>query len=58
MEKIYKSEDVASILGIQPRTVLEWVKERRLKASKVGKRYFISESDLLTMLKKAKEEND
>jgi len=48
MEKNYSLKQVAEILGLKIRTVREWVKTGKLKASKydVSNRWFVTESEI------------
>lgn len=46
MEKLYTVTQVAEILTIHKRTIQRWIKERKLKASFVGNKYLVKESDL------------
>lgn len=39
MQEIYTSDQVAQILKIHPQTVLKFIREGKLKASKVGRGY-------------------
>lgn len=45
-EKILTPDQVAQILQVHPFTVLKFIKQGRLKASKLGRVYRIRESDL------------
>lgn len=45
-EKILTPEQVAQILQVHPFTVLKFIKQGKLKASKLGRVYRIRESDL------------
>ena len=38
-----KIKDVASILGVHPNTIRRWIKSGKLKATKVGRDWKISE---------------
>jgi excisionase family DNA binding protein len=43
---LYSAEEVASILGLHVRTVRGYVRDGRLPAVRIGKRYRIAEQDL------------
>lgn len=43
--KFLTVEEVANALRIHRATVTRWIKERRLPATKVGRRWLISEED-------------
>jgi excisionase family DNA binding protein len=45
-EEFLSVDQVAGILGLQPRTVRSFIKERRLKARKLGKEWRIRRQDL------------
>ncbi|HWA63015.1 MAG TPA: helix-turn-helix domain-containing protein [Caulobacteraceae bacterium] len=45
-EEVYTVESVAEQLRLHPKTVLRFIKEGRLRATKVGKSYRILRSDL------------
>jgi len=49
-ENILTSDQVAKILQIHPFTVLKFIKQGRLKASKIGRVYRIKESDVMQFL--------
>lgn len=51
-EKIYTPEQVGKILQIHPFTVLRYIKEKKIKASKLGRIYRIKEKDLENFLEK------
>lgn len=46
MQEIYTSEQVAKILQIHPQTVLKFIREGKLKGSKVGRGYRVKASDI------------
>lgn len=49
MEKRYTCDEVAEIYKVKVNTVWEWVRKKRLPATKIGKQYFIYPDDLKTM---------
>lgn len=46
MQEIYTSEQVAKILQIHPQTVLKFIREGKLRGSKVGRGYRVKASDI------------
>ena len=44
-------QEAAKVLGVIPRRVLQFIKEERLPANKVGRHWFIVRSDLETFKK-------
>ena len=50
MDKLLSVEEAAKILGVNEQTVRRWVREGRIKASKVGRLIRIKEEDLNTFL--------
>lgn len=50
MEKIYTTEQIASLLQIHPLTVLKYIKEGLLRAARLGRVYRITESSLVKFL--------
>lgn len=51
-EKIYTPEQVGKILQIHPFTVLRYIKEKKIRASKLGRVYRITEGALSEFLEK------
>jgi len=51
-ERILTSEQVARILQVHPFTVLKYIKQGKLKGSKLGRMYRIRESDVESFLNK------
>lgn len=45
------SQEVAKIVGVIPRRVLQFIKEGRLVAVKMGRQWFIKRSDLTAFMK-------
>jgi len=46
-DALYSSEHLARIFGVQPAAVRAWIRSGKLKARKLGKRYFVRGADLL-----------
>lgn len=46
MENAKQVEEVANIFSVHYRTVLLWIKQKRLKAIRIGKRYYISDDEI------------
>ncbi len=46
MEKLLTTEEVAKILRIHPTTIRNYIRAGKLKASKVGKAFRITEKDI------------
>lgn len=46
MQEIYTSEQVAKILQIHPQTVLKFIRDGKLRGSKVGRGYRVKASDI------------
>lgn len=44
--KLYSITDVEKILGVTHRTVLQYVRDKKLKAFKIGGRWKVTEGDL------------
>jgi excisionase family DNA binding protein len=45
-EKLYTVKEVAEIFSKTPRTIYEWIRSGELQASKLGRSYFVAESDI------------
>ncbi|HEV7976405.1 helix-turn-helix domain-containing protein [Amycolatopsis sp.] len=45
-QQLYSVDEVANLLGLHVRTVRNYVREGRLKATRIGKQYRISHEDL------------
>ncbi len=45
-DQLYSAEEAAAILGLQVRTVRNYVRDGRLAGARIGKQYRISRSDL------------
>lgn len=46
MDKVYTTKQIAKILQVDWRTVLNYIKSGKLKAFKLGRRYRIEDKDL------------
>jgi excisionase family DNA binding protein len=44
--QFYKSNEVTKIFGIHRNTFINWVKDGRIKASKIGRQYFVSKDEI------------
>lgn len=44
--RLYDMKEVGQLLGVTSQTVAKYIKEGRLSARAIGKRYFVSEDDL------------
>lgn len=49
LERLYTLDDVAIYLGVSVRTVRVWVREKRLRANRIGGQYRVAHSDLLAL---------
>lgn len=47
MEKIYSCEQVAERYSVKLSTVWRWIRNKKLRAFKTGKKYAVSEGDLM-----------
>ena len=52
IEKLYSVDEIADLLKINILTIYKWIKEKKVKAHKIGKRFYIKESDLQALLNK------
>lgn len=50
MDKLYTVEETAELLRVSTRTVRNYIKDGKLRASKLGKQYVIRESDINALL--------
>jgi len=50
--KLYTTEEIAALFKVHYKTVLRWIKLGKLPATKIGRRYYISEEDLQQLLQK------
>lgn len=48
--KIYTVQEVADLLHLTTRTIYKYIKEGKLTASQVGRKYFIKEEELKRLL--------
>ncbi len=57
MEKGYNVSQVADLLGIKQRTVREWIRIKKIKASKISgtRRWIVLESEILRLQEGEKE---
>ena len=46
MQKLYSCEYIAERYDVEVRTVWEWIRKKKLPASKIGKQYRVAEDDL------------
>lgn len=46
MPKMFTCEDIANRYGVQVITVWDWIRKKKLPATKIGKSYRISEDDI------------
>ena len=49
MDMFYQVEDIAARYGVTLGTVYDWIRRGRLTALKLGKRYYIRDSDIERM---------
>ena len=47
MEKLYTCEEIAERYSVKVLTVWDWIRKRKLAASKIGKSYRVKESALV-----------
>jgi len=52
MEKLFNVEELAQALRINKQTAQRFIREGKIKAHKVGKRYMVKESDIDAYLTK------
>lgn len=50
-DKLYTLQEVADYLKVSRQTIYNYVTAKRLKASKIGKEYRVTEKDLQNFLK-------
>lgn len=48
--KTYTTEEIAGLVHCHVKTVQRWIRERRLPARKVGRRWLVTEGDLQRFL--------
>lgn len=46
MNKVYNTAEVANILKVKPLTVRQYILDKRLRASQIGRSYIITEESL------------
>lgn len=56
MQEIYTSDQVAKILQVHPQTVLKFIREGKLRGSKVGRGYRVKASDIEKFLEDSAEQ--
>lgn len=56
MDNIYTPKEAAAILKVSERTVNEWLRSGKLKASKIGRQWRITETQLNEFLNKNQQE--
>lgn len=44
MEKLYTTEEIAELLLLHRETVMRYIREKKLKSIKIGKRYFVKQA--------------
>ena len=49
---IYDTRDIKDIFGISDSTIYRWVKQKKLKPSKIGKKLFFRKGHIETMMRK------
>ena len=47
MERVYSCEQVAERYSVKLSTVWRWIRMRKLRAIRTGKKYSVAESDLI-----------
>ncbi|WP_067051283.1 helix-turn-helix domain-containing protein [Methanofollis ethanolicus] len=52
IEPYYNAVDAGAILGASPQTVGRWIRSGELRATKIGRRWKIRESDLEAFIEK------
>jgi len=50
-EKIYKLNDFAKLMGVSRSAVIKWIKQGKIGAINIHGRWYISESELETLIK-------
>ena len=55
MERHYTVEEIAELLTLHPKTIQRYIREGKIIANKVGKRWCISESDLKKFIGKSED---
>lgn len=49
--KMYDLQEVSEKIGISVVSLREWIKQGKLKAKKIGVKYYVSEDSLIEFLK-------
>ena len=55
IDKLYTPEEVAEVLRVKTRTVMEWLRQGKLKGVKLGKLWRIKESELSAFISSGEE---
>lgn len=55
---IYTTQQVASMFGVEDKTVRGWAKKGIIPTKKIGKRWFFEEKVVLDFLRTFKKKND
>ncbi len=50
LNELITTEEAAKILWVSSYTIREYIKQKKLKAKKIGKRYLIDKSDVESLL--------
>ena len=50
--KMYDLEEISKKTGISVKSLRKWIRQGKLKAKKLGVKYYVSEDDLIEFLKK------
>ena len=50
-EKLYTPQEIADIFGIRKETVYAWIKNRKVIAAKLGKRWLVEGKELRKLIK-------
>jgi excisionase family DNA binding protein len=51
-EPVSTPSDVAAQLGVKYPTIMQWIKEGRLQAYKMGGRYFVADASVAAIVQK------
>jgi len=55
IDKLYTPEEAAEVLRVKTRTVMEWLRQSKLKGVKLGKLWRIKESELKAFISSGEE---
>lgn len=50
--KVYSVNEVSEILQVTPRSVYRWIREQKMKASKIGRNWRVTHQDLKAFIEK------